>query len=301
MIKVRFHGRGGQGMKTSSRILGNAAFYSGFYVQDFPIYGAERRGAPVVAFTIISESPILERGYIVNPDIVLVSDDTLISDMQLNPLEDMKEESIAFINTTKKEISFKKHKGKILCGDLTGIALNIIGKPILSTIVAGVSAKLVGIEQKYLEEATKEELEKMKLEKETIEKNVKLAIEGYNIVNERVKTKIAETKEQKLRILEVNYEDPRIATPIISFVANSYLKRTGNWRVLRPVIDYNRCRSCRLCYIYCPEGAIAWKDNFPYIDYENCKGCLICVNECPVKAINEIREGEQNEKTYDRE
>lgn len=77
MIKVRFHGRGGQGMKTSSRILGTAAFLSGLYAQDFPIYGAERRGAPVVAFTVVSEEPILERGYIFDPDILLISDETL--------------------------------------------------------------------------------------------------------------------------------------------------------------------------------------------------------------------------------
>jgi len=68
MLRVRFHGRGGQGIKTASQILGTAAFLSGFQSQDFPLYGAERRGAPIVAFTRINKTPILERGPISIPD-----------------------------------------------------------------------------------------------------------------------------------------------------------------------------------------------------------------------------------------
>ncbi len=58
-----------RGIKTASQILGSAAFYSGFQEQDFPRYGAERRGAPIVAFTRISKDAILERGAIVVPGI----------------------------------------------------------------------------------------------------------------------------------------------------------------------------------------------------------------------------------------
>ena len=62
MIRVRFHGRGGHGVKMASRILGTAAFLAGRHVQDSPVYGAERRGAAVTAFTRIDDEPILERG-----------------------------------------------------------------------------------------------------------------------------------------------------------------------------------------------------------------------------------------------
>ena len=62
MIRIRFHGRGGHGVKTASRIAGTAAFAAGFEVQDSPIYGAERRGAAVAAFTRIDTEQILERG-----------------------------------------------------------------------------------------------------------------------------------------------------------------------------------------------------------------------------------------------
>ena len=80
MIRVRFHGRGGHGVKTASRILGTAAFRAGYQAQDSPIYGAERRGAPVAAFTRISDEPILERGIIESPEIIVVADETLIHD-----------------------------------------------------------------------------------------------------------------------------------------------------------------------------------------------------------------------------
>ena len=64
MLRIRFHGRGGQGMKTASRILGSAAFHAGLVVQDSPVYGAERPGTPMAAFTRIAREPILERGAI---------------------------------------------------------------------------------------------------------------------------------------------------------------------------------------------------------------------------------------------
>ena len=69
MLRIRFHGRSGQGMKTASRILGSAAFHAGWTVQDAPVYGAERRGAPMTAFTRMARTPILERGAIVQADL----------------------------------------------------------------------------------------------------------------------------------------------------------------------------------------------------------------------------------------
>jgi len=84
---VRFHGRCGQGAKTASRILGTAAFLDGFIAQDSPLHGAERRGAPVVAFTRIARAPILERGVIAQPDLVVVADETLLRDPAARVLE----------------------------------------------------------------------------------------------------------------------------------------------------------------------------------------------------------------------
>ena len=78
MYRIRFHGRGGQGIKTAGRLLGTALFHSGFEVQDAPRYGAERRGAPIVATVRAERAPIRERGIIRRPDLVIVADDTLV-------------------------------------------------------------------------------------------------------------------------------------------------------------------------------------------------------------------------------
>ena len=80
MIEVRFHGRGGQGAKIASRILGRSGLLAGLYAQDFALFGAERRGAPVVSFTRVSETPIDQRGYIEEPDLVVVMDGSLLKE-----------------------------------------------------------------------------------------------------------------------------------------------------------------------------------------------------------------------------
>jgi pyruvate ferredoxin oxidoreductase gamma subunit len=99
MRTVRFHGRGGQGAKTASRILGTAAFLKGFVAQDSPIYGAERRGAPVAAFTRIDSGPIRERGMIFSPALVVVADDTLLDDPSARVLEGVRDGTAVFVNS----------------------------------------------------------------------------------------------------------------------------------------------------------------------------------------------------------
>jgi pyruvate ferredoxin oxidoreductase gamma subunit len=67
MISVRIHGRGGQGVKKAAQILARAAYLAGYYTQDFALYGAERRGAPVTSFVRLDKDPIKTRGYVWNP------------------------------------------------------------------------------------------------------------------------------------------------------------------------------------------------------------------------------------------
>ncbi|MFQ6090097.1 MAG: 2-oxoacid:acceptor oxidoreductase family protein, partial [Candidatus Bipolaricaulia bacterium] len=79
MKEIRFHGRGGQGAVVASQILASALFKEGKYVQSFPAFGVERRGAPVAAFIRVDEEPILLRCEIYRPDHVVVLDPTLIA------------------------------------------------------------------------------------------------------------------------------------------------------------------------------------------------------------------------------
>ncbi|HMA76521.1 MAG TPA: 2-oxoacid:acceptor oxidoreductase family protein, partial [Candidatus Krumholzibacteriaceae bacterium] len=98
MIEIRTHGRGGQGSVIASEILADAFFHEGKYVQAFPAFGVERRGAPVMAFTRVSESEIRERCQIYEPDHLVVLDSILID--TVNITEGLKEGGWIIINTS---------------------------------------------------------------------------------------------------------------------------------------------------------------------------------------------------------
>ena len=109
MIEIRWHGRGGQGAKTASLLLADAAFNTGKYIQGFPEYGPERMGAPLTAYNRISNTPIRIHSNIYEPDYVVVVDDTLLDSVDVTA--GLKEDGAIVINTTKgkEEIEKKLH------------------------------------------------------------------------------------------------------------------------------------------------------------------------------------------------
>jgi pyruvate ferredoxin oxidoreductase gamma subunit len=293
MTRVRFHGRGGQGAKTASRILGNAAFNDGYFVQDFPIYGAERRGAPVTAFTRFSDSEIAERGFIFSPDVAAVMDDSLLTDPIANPLAGLRKGGCALVNTTKNASLLSARKDlTVLPVDLTRKALECLGKPILSAGIAAAVARVAGIGEQSFLNAVADELREVGLSEEMIKKNIEFAMAVYGVLAPLgLRTEELEAKEELVPLAVVvageGFED-------VTKTGNSGVRHTGNWRTYRPVIDYGRCTDCLICYAYCPESAMSvGRDGKVTIDYDNCKGCMICLTECPLRAITQTREGGQ--------
>ena len=106
LIEIRWHGRGGQGAKTASLLLADAAFNTGKYIQGFPEYGPERMGAPITAYNRISNNPITIHSNIYEPDYVVVVDDTLLE--AVNVTAGLKETGAIVINTTKPAEELKK-------------------------------------------------------------------------------------------------------------------------------------------------------------------------------------------------
>ncbi|MCX8202014.1 MAG: 2-oxoacid:acceptor oxidoreductase family protein [Candidatus Caldarchaeum sp.] len=291
LLKVRFHGRGGQGVKTSCRILGRAAFLTGYVAQDSPIYGAERRGAPVAGFTRIADQPILERGYIFDPHILIVMDETLLEDWMAKPLEGLVDGGIVFINTSHHQhIPETNNHYIVVEHNLTDEALDIIGKPVISAPAAAAAAKLTGvIEKQALLEATAEELYEIGLDDETIQKNLHVVSNVFEKVP-TVPHRFNEAPAARRQVISLTVG--KVVLHEISNIGNAYLRRTGNWRIFRPVVDYEKCTGCMICFIYCPDSVISLDEaNKPVIDYDNCKGCMICMVECPLRAISAVREG----------
>ena len=142
LIEIRWHGRGGQGAKTASLLLADAAFNTGKYIQGFPEYGPERMGAPITAYNRISTNPIKVHSNIYEPDYVVVVDDTLLSAVDVTA--GLKEEGAIVINTTKtaEEIKplLKGYNGKVYAIDAKTISEKALGRyfpntPMLAAIV----------------------------------------------------------------------------------------------------------------------------------------------------------------------
>ena len=190
MFEVRFHGRGGQGAKTASKILGTAAFLEGNAVQDFPIYGAERRGAPVVSFTRISREPIETRGYIFEPDVVVVLDESLLELPGVDACSGVKPGGIVIVNTRNDRHAHAasiigRGDVKTICMDVTSIAIESIGKPISNAAIVGAVVGATGIvDFSSLKNAITEELGKI-MSEDAVRKNAEAARKCFELAKEK--------------------------------------------------------------------------------------------------------------------
>lgn len=293
MIRIRFHGRGGHGVKTASRIVGTAAFYAGYECQDSPIYGAERRGAAVTAFTRISREPILERGMIADPSLIVLADETLLMDPSAAVLAGQESASAMFVNCERVDVLGEKFgiRPRLYALDLTSRTRAALGRAsALSAGLAGAAARLIGIVRlEHLEEALREEFAQLHASAEVIERNLDVARAVFaDLPAVEFGPAVAAVGAQ---IAKVEYFDPVVGAPSVLAPGNAELRHTGSWRVTRPVIDPNVCTRCGLCFVECPDGAISLDaEGFPVIDYDHCKGCMICRKLCPLSAIGSERE-----------
>ena len=298
MIRIRFHGRGGQGMKTASRIAGTAASMEGYYVQDFPLYGAERRGAPLTAYTRISDKTILERGVINNPHIVVIADDSLLEDPVADPLRGTDNKTTIVINTQRHPDAIERLniRGRLAIIDATGISLSVIGRDTaISSAMGAAACRTAGvIKKESLIEAVTRELTSIGISSEDVlTKNIEVAGKCFDTLPSFEIQARDEASPPLTKTFIMPYEAPAISTPSVFSVGNIIERQTGKWRTFKPVIDYDKCNNCWICFVWCPDGVISLDDDeSPHIDYDHCKGCLICYEECPVKAIAVIRSNE---------
>ena len=293
MIEVRFHGRGGQGAKLASRILGRSGFLCGLQVQDFALFGAERRGAPVVSFTRLSSKRIDERGNIDRPNLVVVMDDSLLKDAPGQVFHGVDDTTPLFVNANPDRLEVNPQDlppASFLFFDLSAIARELIGNVFVSAGAAAVAAKSIpAILLSALEDAVRIEIAEFGLAPDLVEKNVAAAGAAYRGAPAVDLTTVARAK----RVSTPSWQavpylgKSRLIGPTIRRRGSAAVRQTGNWRVERPEIDLAKCKRCFLCYLYCPEAAMRLDaENFPHIDYDHCKGCMICYEECPTDAIS---------------
>lgn len=301
MYRIRFHGRGGQGMKTASRILGTAFFREGYEVQDAPRYGAERRGAPIFAYVRASHNKIFERGVIRNPNLVVVADETLVTMPAAGVMQGVNTTTVLLIHSrlTSREWQDRLRLSNPVCilplgkeGE-TFMAWHFIGVK-----CAAAAARLTGaLSRETFDLALGEELSGLKTS--VIEENLVHARWAYDQM-ENVQGCVHSispspaSSYMKPDWIELSFEDAKTSTPAIHRELTSEDVKTGLWRTMRPVINRDHCKSCYwICSTYCPDGAIRVDgDGRPHIDYDHCKGCLVCAKQCPNNAIEAVPEKE---------
>jgi pyruvate ferredoxin oxidoreductase gamma subunit len=301
MFRIRFHGRGGQGMKTASRILGSAFFLDGYEVQDAPRYGAERRGAPIFAYVRADKKTINQRGIIRRPDLVVVADDSLISIPAAGVLAGVTEHTVMLFNSHESAETWQQRlniPGPILILPATEEVADRAELKYVGAACAAAAARLTGkITRSSLEQAVRDELGS--LGQDVVDENISRATEAFELMAEHqgLVTEgedISAAAYEEPGWIDFPFEQASVSAPDIHGGLTSVEVRTGLWRTMRPVIDYDHCNRCWwVCSTFCPDSAIQVNDKgYPEIDYDHCKGCLVCVAKCPPHAIGAVSEYE---------
>ena len=192
MIEIRWHGRGGQGAKTASLLLADAAFNTGKYIQGFPEYGPERMGAPITAYNRISSSPIRIHSNIYEPDYVVVVDDSLLESVPVTA--GLKETGAIIINTTKDVNALKPllngYKGNVYTIDARKVSIEALGKYFPNTPMLAAIVKVSNImsEEEFLNDMEGSFKHKFAKKPEVIEGNMKaltLALKEVKLISSK--------------------------------------------------------------------------------------------------------------------
>ena len=296
MYEIRFHGRGGQGAVMAAQTLAEAAVFEGNYAVAFPFFGAERRGAPVLAFTRIDSKKIYSKTQVYSPDCVVVLDDSLLDTIDV--VSGLKPEGTVIINSKEKPEDIDLGISvKTAVVNATSVALEILKAPITNTAILGAFAKATGIIKiESLENAIKSKFGE-KLGAITGLRNALAAKTAYDrtVIGKSRGVKKLEPRKQWLpkyqelppggALIEGKTEAGLIGPG--SFIEN----KVSGWATFRPVRDRGKCTMCLLCWFYCPEGTIVRISDRGDLmtNYDYCKGCGVCANECPVDAITMTR------------
>ena len=177
MTEIRWHGRGGQGAKTASQLLADAAFMAGRYVQSFPEYGPERSGAPITAYNRISDERCSVHSNIYEPDYVVVVDETLLKSVDVT--SGLKEEGAVIINSEKSPEELKEllngYKGRVCTIDARAVSMECLGAYFPNTPMLAAVVKVSGCvdKERFLKDMEESYRHKFARKPQVIEGNLK--------------------------------------------------------------------------------------------------------------------------------
>jgi pyruvate ferredoxin oxidoreductase gamma subunit len=161
-----------------------------------------------------------------------------------------------------------------------------------STALAAAGARLIGlISIENLLESVEIELETMGIAGQPLQSNLDLVREVFGALDPATLKEREDSVLSPSKLMVLEQKEVQDAAPLITATGNMAQRKTGNWRIHRPEIDYENCNHCMICYARCPEGVIKMDtEGKPVVDYDHCKGCMICAQECPKHAIKTLWE-----------
>ena len=310
MIEILWHGRGGQGAFTAARLLGAAASLDeGAHALAFPSFGPERRGAPMRAFTKLSDQPIGDRSAVDRADYVIYLDDTLLG---AGWESELKPGGIVLVNSTR---AFDDER--IVALDADGISTGILGRPIPNTVFLGALSALcdrvsVGNVQEAIRQYMPAKLHAKNIAiveaaREAVATGASAGCAATPCTPDAAvspgeaaapQDEEAHRPASHIPTLRSGALDPSDFAHSTCFEAGYLTVKNAGWRNQRPVIDAASCTGCLQCYLYCPDGTV-YKVAEPApggspvaIDLDFCKGCGICAKACAFGSITMIQESE---------
>ncbi|HNR96547.1 MAG TPA: 2-oxoacid:acceptor oxidoreductase family protein [Anaerolineae bacterium] len=188
MTEIRWHGRAGQGIVTASELLAEAALKEGKYFQAFPEYGPERMGAPIKAYTRISDEPIEIHYQILNPEVVVVVNPNLLGVIDVT--EGLAADGVLVVNTPESPAQVRQRlhlvgkKVRVFAVDATRIALETIRRDIPATLMLGAVIRAAGLVKVENTLRLIEEKLGAKLRSEVVQSNVTALRRAYEEVQE---------------------------------------------------------------------------------------------------------------------
>lgn len=290
MKQIKFYGLGGQGVVTAAKIFAKAAALGeGRNALSIPVYGHERRGAPVFSDLIISDSPIKMRSFVYEPDVVIVFD-LAVMEKGVDVSRGAKAGTIFIINHQNPPAGLPFGGHRVFHVDARQISLEELGRDIPNTAMLGAAAGagLCGLQA--VSESIRDSFGKGG------QANVTSAARGYHELKEAEFLAMGHGPAQSGqpgRALPETGGKSYLGPCSLLFAA----AKTGSWRLNRPCPSAELCVLCGVCAKYCPVNAIAVrgrKQENPGldIDLDFCKGCGICANICPRQAMEMISERE---------
>ena len=280
MQEMLITGRGGEGVVLASQLLADTFARAGFWVQSFPEFKAERRGAQISAFLRWDTEPVRRR-YKVRECDVLVS--ISASPPAARTVAALRPGGLLLVNhETRFPHRGDWHVAHVPASKIArdqGI-LSAEGRPMGNVAVLGAAVRLLlpdGLE--FLEQAIR-----ARMGARIAEPNVVAAREGYRLAARQHTVATDTLYEPEAQAFE------RPPLPVFSAsVMDTRVNNTGSWSLERPLILAS-CNACGVCALFCPEGAITREDGTIEIDYDHCKGCGICQDVCPVRGAITLEE-----------